>query len=269
MASDRQLAFFLLRYVPDAVKGEFVNIGVVLVGAAKDADYGEVRLTTDWRRVRCLDPDFDIELLEALEREVRVQLASTHDRDRLLRRLQDSFSNAIQVSEVKAFLGEEPQEEIEKLARTYLERSWPAKQRRRSGRQRILSVMRTAFEQAGVWGLMDREIPASQYTHKGDPLTIDCAYQPNGTLHMFQAVTLAGNVDAAKVLAFSYPELSRGIERVKQAKASLTAVVEGNLDANREEIDFALATMKSSGILVAYTTEMPAIADEARKLLRV
>ena len=32
-ASDRhELGFFLLRYVPDAVKEEFVNIGVVIVG---------------------------------------------------------------------------------------------------------------------------------------------------------------------------------------------------------------------------------------------
>src|SRR5919198_1410152 len=107
MANDRQLAFFLLRYVPDAVKGEFVNIGVVLVGSQKDADYGDVRLTTDWRRVQCLDPDVDIEVLQALEREVRVQLASTHDRDMLLRRLQDSFSNTVQVSEMKACLGAE------------------------------------------------------------------------------------------------------------------------------------------------------------------
>jgi hypothetical protein len=208
-------------------------------------------------------------VLQALEREVRVQLASTHDRNMLLRRLQDSFSNTIQVSEIKACLGAEPRQEIETLAKVYLERSRPARQRQQSGRERILSAMQSAFEQAGVWDLIDREIPASKYTYKGDPLTIDCGYQPNGIFYMFQAVALARNVDAAKVLAFSYPELSRGIERVKQAKASLTAVVDGNLDANREEIDFALDTMKNSGILVAYTTEMPAIADEARKLLRV
>ena len=31
MADLKQCEFFLLRYVPDAVKDEFVNIGVVLV----------------------------------------------------------------------------------------------------------------------------------------------------------------------------------------------------------------------------------------------
>ena len=33
MAEKRQLEFFLLRYVPDAVKDEFVNIGLVMVEA--------------------------------------------------------------------------------------------------------------------------------------------------------------------------------------------------------------------------------------------
>ena len=40
MAERRQLEFFLLRYVPDAVKDEFVNIGVVMV------EWGE------WGRIR-------------------------------------------------------------------------------------------------------------------------------------------------------------------------------------------------------------------------
>ena len=31
MADFKQCEFFLLRYVPDVVKGEFVNIGVVLL----------------------------------------------------------------------------------------------------------------------------------------------------------------------------------------------------------------------------------------------
>ena len=32
MAEKRKLEFFLLRYVPDAVKGEFVNFGLVTIG---------------------------------------------------------------------------------------------------------------------------------------------------------------------------------------------------------------------------------------------
>ncbi len=74
MADGRQLEFFLLRYVPNVVKDEFVNIGVVMVEpGAKGGGFAEVRFTRDWRRVRCLDPQADVEMLEALEREIRGQ----------------------------------------------------------------------------------------------------------------------------------------------------------------------------------------------------
>src|SRR5438105_2314390 len=99
MTDKRQYEFFLLRYVPDAVKSEFVNIGVVLLGM--ESDYAEVRLTRDWRRVRCLDPAADIELLEGLERDLRKQLSEGTDREVMIRRLQESFSNLVQVREKK------------------------------------------------------------------------------------------------------------------------------------------------------------------------
>ena len=75
----RQCEFFLLRYVPDAVKDEFVNLGVVLYEPAAhsstaEAGFADVRFTRDWRRVRCLDPEVDVEMLESLEGELRRML---------------------------------------------------------------------------------------------------------------------------------------------------------------------------------------------------
>jgi hypothetical protein len=77
MTERRQCEFFLLRYVPDAVKDEFVNLGVVLLesaaptgaksesvetsaGGRSGLAFADVRFTRDWRRVRCLDPDVDV-----------------------------------------------------------------------------------------------------------------------------------------------------------------------------------------------------------------
>ncbi len=42
MGDMKQCDFFLLRYVPDAVKEEFVNFGVVLL--ERDPQFAEVRL---------------------------------------------------------------------------------------------------------------------------------------------------------------------------------------------------------------------------------
>ena len=70
MAEKKQCEFFLLRYVPDAVKDEFVNIGVVLLetggAGGAPAGFADLRFTADWSRVRCLDRAAFVELLAAL-----------------------------------------------------------------------------------------------------------------------------------------------------------------------------------------------------------
>jgi len=151
MADLKKLEFFLLRYVPDAVKDEFVNVGLVMLEPGGDGEgFADVRFTRDWRRVRCLDPQADVEMLEALERDIRSQLREARDREVLLRKLDDSFSNLIQVSPTKGCLAEEPAKEMETIARLYFEAPKGAARLERSERQRILKGMRGAFEQAGV-----------------------------------------------------------------------------------------------------------------------
>jgi hypothetical protein len=269
MADKRQLEFFLLRYVPDAVKNEFVNIGVVMVEpAANGTAFADVRFTRDWRRVRCLDPGADVEMLEALERDIRGQLRETQDREALLRKLEDSFSNVIQLSPTQACLAEEPAKEIETLASLYFEGPKRVAGREQSGRQQVFRKMRDAFEQAGVWALLRKEIAVAQYTHAGDPLKIDCGYRPNGVVKMFHAVSLAGGVDAAKVLAFSYPQIAEGIQREEGASITLTAVVEDDLDRGDEATGFALLTLEKSRIGVAVGADMPRFAEVAKQELR-
>ena len=53
MAERKQCEFQLIRYVPDPVKNEFVNIGVLL---RAEGEQSTLRFTRDWGRVRCLDP---------------------------------------------------------------------------------------------------------------------------------------------------------------------------------------------------------------------
>jgi hypothetical protein len=280
MADLKQCEFYLLRYVPDVVKDEFVNLGVVLLETSDgDSAFTDVRFTRDWRRVRCLDPEADVELLESFEGELRRLLQSrAHEainyrpamsrRDWLLHLIEDSFSNVLQLTPGKAVLTESPPEELGKLVQMYLE---PAVRGRRaqSGRRVLFNALRGAFEQQGVWALMRTQIAASQYTHRGDPLKIDCGYRPNGVIRMFHTVSLESDIDAAKVLAFSYPALREGLAKAENATTDLTAVVEDNLNRNDEAIAFALATLASSQIQVAAISEMPRLAERARRELRL
>jgi hypothetical protein len=279
MRNRLQCEFLLVRYVPDTVRNEFVNIGVVL-REARRPETAEVRFTRDWSRVRCLDPDADIGMLEALENEIRERMAG--GAEDILRAISDSFSNMLQVTEPKACLADSLPAEMETLSRMYVETRRQREARRLSGRQAIATSMRRQFEAAGVWGLMRKRITAAQYTQAGDPLRIDCGYRPNGVIRMFHAVSLDGDLEAAKVLAFSAPQLAEGVRRVEQASLELTAVVEplrsmvspealesGAEQDRMEQYRFGVRTMEQSAIRVMTVNDLPRLAERAREELRV
>jgi len=257
--------FFLLRYVPDAVKNEFVNVGLVLVSPS---GLPELRFTRDLSRMRCLDPDPDLELLELLESDLREKLRSSNgDRDSILRKIQDSFSNGLQASDFKACLAESPSLEADELARIYFERAPRRRSREAGQRQAIFDRMRREFESAGVWSSMRHNIKAADYTRSGDPLKIDCGYTfaGNGLVKMFHAVVLPGDINTAKLLAFTFPQLGEGIGKKDGLRAHLTAIVDDDLPQEEESVSFALDTLAHHKIGIAPLAQMAGIALRAAR----
>jgi hypothetical protein len=266
-----QCEFSLVRYVPDVVKGEFANIGVVLREAGGPA---EVRFTRDWSRVRCMDPDADTELLEALEAEIAERLAAGVDprvnARPMLETLEDSLSNSVQMTEMRATLAESLPAEMEQLLKLYVEPlKAPRVRRMQSGRVAITAAMREEFERAGVWRLMRKRIAASQYTQAGDPLKLDCGYR-NGKVRLFQAVSLENDVEGAKGLAYSAAALREGVERVEGIHLELTAVVESVKSvSDQEQYAFGVNVMESEAIRVLTVADLGRVAETARRELRV
>jgi hypothetical protein len=275
----RACEFQLLRYVPDAVRNEYVHIGVIL--REQGNPHAEVRFTRDWRRVRCLDPDADTSLLEGMESELRRRLHGGTDIDepggRLMRILEESLSLNVQMTEPKAYLAESVPAGMEELMRLYVEPPPRERVPRLSGRAAIHARMRSEFEHAGVWDLLRKRIAASEYTRPGDPLRIDMGYRPNGQVRMFQAVSFDPGLEMAKVLAFSAATLRAGVERVEKAQLELTAVVEpaARVGATEEEPErlelyrFGVETMEEHQIRVLTTLDMGRVAETARRELRV
>jgi hypothetical protein len=261
--------------VPDAVRNEFVHIGVILreQGSREPA---EVRFTRDWRRVRCLDPDADTALLEGMESELRRRFREEPDGD-MMRRLTESLSLSVQMTDSKAYLAESLPAGVEELMRLYVDP--PPKERvlRLSGRAGIQAKMRAEFERAGVWDLLRKRIAAAEYTRPGDPLRIDLGYRPNGIIRMFHAVSLEPGLEMAKVLAFSAAGLRAGVERVEKASLELTAVIEpaARLGATAEEPErlqmyrFGVETMEEHQIRVLTTSDLDRVAETARRELRI
>ena len=271
MAERERCEFSLIRYVPDPVKNEFVNIGVLLRSEEARA---AVRFTRDWSRVRCIDPDADTSMLEALEAEIGRRLAA--DARAGVASLEDALSNAVQLTETKACLAESFATELESLMELYVLTAKRRRESRRTGRGALQARMRSEFERAGVWELMQRRISAARYTRPGDPLRIDCGYRPNGVVRMFQAVSLAGDVEAAKVLAFSAGDLADGVARVEHATLELTAIIEPLREAAAEGVEeerasyrFGVETMERAHIRVLTTSDLGRVAETARRELRV
>ncbi len=271
----RACEFQLLRYVPDAVRNEYVHIGVILREQGS-REAAEVRFTRDWRRVRCLDPEADTALLEGMESELRKRFQAEPDGN-LMRLLKESLSLSVQMTEPKAYLAESLPAGMEELMRLYVEPPPRERVPRLSGRAAIQARMRAEFERAGVWELMRQRIAASEYTRAGDPLRIDAGYRPNGIIRMFHAVSLEPGVEMAKVLAFSAAGLRAGVARVEKAELELTAVIEpaARLGASDEEPErlamyrFGVETMEENQIRVLTTSDLERVAETARRELRV
>lgn len=270
----RPCEFFLVRYVPDPIRGEYVNVGVLL----RDAGGGsaEVRFTRDWSRVRCADPDADIDMLEALEQEIARRLMEhREDTPYVLKTLEDTLSNGLQITEAKACLAESIPAELDRLVQMYVEPRKREPASRISGRQRVARAMRRQFERAGVWNLMSKRIAAAPYTQPGDSLRLDCGYRPNGVIKMFHAVSLDGDIDLAKVLAFSMPSLSAGVKRIEKASLELTAIVEPIRELKRTEEEdiaqyrFGVEAMEGAAIRVLTTSDLERVAETARRELRL
>ena len=271
----RTCEFQLLRYVSDAVRNEYVHIGVILREQGSQAP-AQVQFTRDWRRVRCLDPEADTALLEGIESELRRRFQEEPE-GKLMRLLNESLSLNVQMTAPKAYLAESLPAGMEELMRLYVEPPPRERAPRLSGRAAIQARMRSEFEHAGVWDLLRKRIAASEYTRPGDPLKIDLGYRPNGMIRMFHAVSMEPGVEMAKVLAFSAAGLRAGVERVEKAELELTAVIEpaAKMGATDEEPErlamyrFGVETMEEHQIRVLTTSDLDRVADTAWRELRV
>jgi hypothetical protein len=268
-----QCEFSLIRYVPDVVKGEFANIGVVLREAGRE-ESATVKFTRDWSRVRCIDPDADIELLESLESEIAVRLMAGVElrvnAKPMLETLEDSLSNSVQLTDMRGTLAESLPAEMEQLLRMYVEPlKLPSTRKKASGRGAIVSTMRDSFERAGVWRVMRKRIAAAVYTQVGDPLKIDCGYR-NGKVRMFHAVSLDSDVEGAKGIAYSVEALRKGVMSSEGVELEFTAVVERIASvSDQEQYAFGVSVMEREAIRVLTVADLGRVAETARRELRV
>jgi Protein of unknown function (DUF3037) len=273
MADLKQLEFYVLRYVPYVNRVDCISIGVLLLEPLPDSfGFADVRMTSDWRRVGCFNSQVDIDVLQGLETDIRVQLQNSHDPRLFLLKLEDSHSNMIQISARQVCLAADPPKELKRLCALNVDEpqgeALPAISRPKNEHAMILAGIEDALTRAGIWALRMERVSAAQYTKKnGDRLVFDFGYVIGPEVRFFQAVPLKTpfNQAIAANIAHHFPKVADCIHAKNGSRALLTAIVADSLDRTNPEIEFALDAFKDNNVRVAAVADMPSIADRTRQ----
>lgn len=220
----RPLAYHVVRYTPNLVRDEWINIGVLLFDPASGRVVRRlVDEPAELARVRRMHPGADEALLRRLPEEFDAQFASNGaGAETALTRLQQTLSNAVQLSPQKGLLAEDMDAELDRLYRDHVE---PPRYTRTfedlASRNAIRTRANQTFRTAGIWPRLGRHVRVEEFTYPGDPLRIDYVYRRNGTRGFVQALPLGRDPGQAKVLAFTADAI-----RSKVPKSEFVAVSE-------------------------------------------
>lgn len=124
MTKSSGVEYCFLQYVPNIVRDKRVSIAVVFIEPNNhEGGICMMIVAPNWRiKARLLDADVDLEMLEALLTEIRDRLLSKQQRSEMIRQMEDSFSNVVQVSPRQKCPVTPGAEIIEAFARRLLEK---------------------------------------------------------------------------------------------------------------------------------------------------
>src|ERR1035437_3701878 len=158
-------AYHLVRYQPNLIRDEWVNIGVLLF----DPSTGRVRQrwleeAADFARLRRLHPAADEELLLCLPAEFDRELGPGTDAAAVLEKFDQTLSNAVQLSPRKGLLARDLDAEIQRFFREQVEplregRRGPAEIRTRSD---LRAQAADYFRSEKILRLMERGVRVSE-----------------------------------------------------------------------------------------------------------
>lgn len=133
--------FALIRYVPDVVKGERLNIGVLW----KHGKETGARLREDWDKLRAIDPNLNIEQIRSA---AEFMLALVRRRGELDDSIAREFTSSVQLSPVTPLkIGEQTLEiVIDMIFETLVEARPPAPELTGESRKWLRRIMKTLGE---------------------------------------------------------------------------------------------------------------------------
>ncbi len=259
----RTFTYRVLRYTPNLVRDEWVNIGILLEDAGgKRLAARLVEEPAELARVRRLHVNADEELLRALPRELDAQIAAAGlDVAAYLGKLDQSLSNVLELSPPKALLAEDFDAELDRLYRDHVA---PPRRAGRSGllentRAWIRTRINEVFRRQGVLAKMSKGVRVEEFTQPGDPMRIDYGYRYNGTRGYLHAILLDRDPAQAKVLAYTAECI-----RAKLSAAEIAAITETEPQPGNSRHQFVARLFAEQNIEMVPLGRLDAFASRIR-----
>ncbi len=253
-SADRNLTYRVLRYAPNALRDEWVNIGILLF----DSETGERRLRLledeeEYSRVRRLHRDAD----ESVLRHWRGYLEDEFQRagrdagnggaswQALLDKWDRTFSGALHIAQPKLTRALDLDAEMDRL---YADRVAIPRVTGRAGlpgsRGALRSYCSQVFRQARLWDRLEKSVPAEEFTFPGDPMRLDYSYHRNGTRGFVQTLSVTRAPAAAKEFAYT----AQRIAAKSRLATEFAAVTDVPLAEGNERHLFVRETLRDAGI---------------------
>jgi hypothetical protein len=280
-------AYHVVRYQPNLIRDEWVNIGVLLFipengpgngpgngpegMPGKGPAAGRVRQRwleepADLLRLRRLHPAVDEDLLLRLPGEFERQFSGREMRaEAILEKFDETLSNAVQLAPRKGLLARDPDAELERLFREQVE---PLREARRGVAEiRTRSDVRARaadfFRSEKILRLMQRGVRVEEFTAPGDPMRIDFSYHRNGTRGFVHSVALGRDPAQAKLLAYT-----AGAIRERVPHSEFLAVTEREPARGNVRDQFVSGILAESGVRVVPLAGLRKWAHDVAPVLR-
>lgn len=248
----------ILRYTPDPIRDEWLNIGVLVFDLTTgDHVVRVIEEEREFARLRRLQPSVHEEAIRRTRdhvddtfadfvRQFRAGSPSTpKEFQKLIEKWEGTLSNGIQLSGQKGVHAQDLQTEAERL---YSEHVSVEKAGTRVGtpgsRAMIRNYCSQVWHQARLWERVERSMRVSQFTFPGDPMRIDYAYRHNGTRGFVQTLSVSRAPMACKEYAYT----AQYIAPRAPFKSEFAAVTDVPLDASNLRHRFVRDTLRDAGI---------------------
>ena len=258
----------VLRYMPDLIRDEWINVGLLLedpadgLAGAPRRVFRAVEEPSEIARVKRLHPEADEGVLRGLAQEFDSILSGDRgDVSAAVERLDGTLSNAFQFSLPKGVEAGDFDAELDRLYRAHV--AVPARSRGvvESTRAWIKKRVNDVFLRRRVPKL-ERNIAMEGFTEPGDPLKLDYGYQ-NGVRGFLHAVALGRDIAPAKILAYTAERV-----RAKVPGCEFTAITEAEPSRENRRHEFIERLFVHQRIALVPLSRIDKFAEDLRPRLQ-